>query len=146
MAFVFRLEKLLKLRERLRDERGLALAQAERAVQIIDSQLVELASERAENREAARKSQLGGPLEVDRLLDSHRYELMLSGQERHLRQQRERVALEVARRRAALVEADRQVKSLEKLREKQSLAHEREEQRKETNDLDEIAQRRAASW
>ena len=146
MPFAFRLEKLLKLRERHRDERGLALAQAERAVQILDGQLADLKSEQAANREAARKAQQAGPLEVDRLLDSHRYQLMLAGQEKHLQQQRERVSLEVARRRAALVEADRQVKVLEKLRENQRLAFVAEQQRKENNELDEIAQRRVVSW
>jgi flagellar FliJ protein len=146
MAFAFRLDKLLKLRERRREERELALAQAERAVQILDGQLAELAGEQAANREAAKRALQAGSLEVDRLLDSHRYELLLAGQEKHLRQQRERVVLEVRRRRQALIEADRQVKVLEKLRDNQRQAFLHEQQRRETNELDEIAQRRVVEW
>ena len=142
--FVFRLEKLLTLRERHRHERELALVQARQAVRILDEQLSSLAQEQAANRQAARLALQKGSLEVDWLLDAHRYELLLAGQERHLKQQRERIEQEVERRRLALVEADRAVKVLEKLRERQHEAYVKEEQRREINELDEIAQRRVA--
>jgi flagellar FliJ protein len=144
--FVFRLEKLLKLRERQRQERELALAQAQQAVRILDDQIAQLADEQAANRETARRALRQGKLEVDRLLDCHRYELLLAGQERALRQQRERIVQEADRRRQAVVEADRKVKVLEKLRARKQAEFAREEQRRETLELDEVAQRRTAAW
>jgi flagellar protein FliJ len=142
--FTFRLEKLLALRERHRHEREMALAQARQAVRILDDQLAALTDEQAANQELARLALQKGSLEVDRLLDAHRYELLLAGQERHLKQQRQRIEHEAERRRLALVEADRQVKVLEKLRERQLQAFVHEEQRREINELDEVAQRRVA--
>lgn len=144
--FRFRLDKLLKLRERTRQARELALGQAQQAVRILDEQLAQVVDAKAANRDAARQSLKPGALEVDRLLDAHRYELLLSAQERQIEQQKQRIQEEVERRRQALLEADRQVKVLEKLREKQHAAFVQEELRRETNELDELAQRRVVEW
>ena len=77
--------------------------------------------------------------DVDLLIASHRYELVLKAQAQQLAGQIEQVRAEVARRRQILVEADRQVRVLDKLRERQQAAHNLREERREQKLLDERA-------
>ena len=87
-----------------------------------------------------------GPVNVDRLLDSGRYEMMLKAERHAADEQRQAVVAEIDRRRQALVEADREVKSLEKLREQQMLRHRTEEARREMKRLDETAVQTVRGW
>jgi len=140
--FKFRLATLVRLRETARDERRAHLAQAYRADEIITLQHDRLVSELGKLEEQNRQAAAPGCLEVDRLLEVRRYELVLQRERRQVDQQRRAVQAEIERRREALVDADRQVRVLEKLRQKQLGRHRLEESRREQKQLDETAARR----
>jgi flagellar export protein FliJ len=140
-GFTFRLASLLRVRESLRDEKRLALAQALRADAILENQLHAIQAELALLRADARRAVAGGPLNLDRLLDRQRYELLLRAEETGVQRQRGLLAEEIERRRGALVEADREVRVLEKVRDVQRWRHQQQEQRRELAQLDEIALR-----
>lgn len=143
--FRFRLESVLKLRRAKRDERRQKLAEAYEAEQVLQRHQQELADEMEQVRARLREESMPGEVNVDGLLDVHRYELLLLARRAQLQQQQARIAEEVARRRQALVEADREVRTLEKLEEKQALAHRQNEQRLEIKQFDESAQQRATA-
>jgi len=142
--FKFRLATLLRLREAARDERRALLALAYRADEIIEQQRTRVADERRELERQSRRASAPGRLDVDRLLESRRYELVLQSQDQQLAQQHQAVQTEVERRRQALVDANRQVRVLEALHQKQLDHHRQEENRQEIKQLDEMAGRRAA--
>lgn len=141
--FRFRLATLLRLREAARDDRRAQLAEAYRADEIIARQEQGLAAELIELEEQTRQAAAPGHLDVDRLLEVRRYDLIVRSQQQHVRQQRQAVQAEIERRREALVDADRRVRVLEKLRQKQSERHRQEEIRQEIKQLDETASRRS---
>jgi len=116
-AFRFRLATLLRLREATRDERRGQLAEALRIADGLAAQAADIDRELADCRR--REATQAGPLNLDQLLDAHRYELVLLSQRRHLELQQATVGEEVDRRREALVAANRDVRALEKLREAQ---------------------------
>lgn len=138
-TFNFRLKTLLRLRIAERDERRADLAKALRAEAVLREQERLLQGEQATLAERGRQLKAPGAANVDALLQTHRYELVLSAQARQLTTQMTQVTGEIERRRLALVEADRQVRVLEKLRERQSAAHRVREERLETKRLDEQA-------
>jgi flagellar FliJ protein len=78
-------------------------------------------------------------LDVNRLLEAQRYELVLKARETELSRQTAAVAVEIERRRLVLVEADRDLRVLESLEQRQRREHQRHEQRAETKQLDEAA-------
>jgi flagellar protein FliJ len=139
MSFRFRLETLLRLRLADRDRRRADLGKALRAGATLQQQAADLALEQRATAELSRTLSLPGAGDVDRLLSSHRYEMVLRGQSKQLAAQIVQVQAEVERRRLALVEADRQVRVLEKLREKQEEAYRTDELRREQQMLDEQA-------
>jgi flagellar FliJ protein len=139
MPFRFRLETQLRLRLADRDQRRADLAKALRAEETLRGQAAELAQEQQATSERSRRLSLPGNGDVDRLLASHRYELVLKGRGRQLATQIEQVRAEIERRRLILVEADRQVRVLELLREKQQAAYQAVELRREQRLLDEQA-------
>jgi flagellar protein FliJ len=143
-SFKFRLAPVLKLREAARDERRLELAEAYRVDDLLRQRQEQTGEELEMLRENCRRAASPGVVDVDRLVESQRYELNLRSQERELQRQREGVSAEIERRRLALVEADREVKVLEKLRQKQAERHQQEQNRREIKLLDETAQRRFA--
>jgi flagellar export protein FliJ len=137
--FHFRLETLLRLRLAERDQRRADLAKAIRAEQMLrgeDEALV-----RQQSLAAARGRQLKSPgaADVDSLLQTHRFEVVLASQRRLLATQIAQVQAEAERRRLALVEADRQVRVLEKVRERQAAAYRKEAERREIKQFDETA-------
>ena len=142
--FKFRLATLLRIRENTRDERRGELAQAYQADDIMRQQQEELERERVGVLEQSRQAAAPGTVNVDELIQSQRYELLLKTQQRHLQQQRQRVAEEIDRRRESLVHANREVRILEKLEEKQTQRHREEESRREVKLLDEVAVQRIA--
>lgn len=139
--FKFRLATLLKLREATRDERRVQLAEAYRVDDVLRQRLEGVGNELGWLRDLCRRAVGPGTVDVDRLVETQRYELTLRVQQHQLQQQREAVAAEIERRRQSLVEANREVRVLEKLREKQSQRHDFEENRREMKRLDEVAQR-----
>jgi len=142
--FKFRLATLLRLCEVARDERREQLARAYQADEIIEQDRALVADERRALQRRNRVASAPGQLDVDRLLEGRRYELVLQSREQQLAQQHQDVQAEIERRRLALVDANRQVRVLETLREKQLDHHRREENRREIKQLDETAGRRAA--
>ena len=140
--FQFRLSTLLKIREAARDQRRSALAQAYQAEAIVRKKEEELSDQVTQLRRQYRQAAQPGALQVDRLVERQRYELVLGAEQNHSRQQLRQLEEEIERRRIALVEADRDVRVLETLREKKKQAHEMKEYRQEVKQLDEVAGRR----
>ena len=137
--FIFRMAPLLKLRESRRDECRAALAEALRVDEVLRKQIDNFDRELHALREFARQKSAPGGVDIDRLVEAQRYELVTRAQQRNVNQQRESVAAELERRREALVEADREVRVLEKLRERQIEKHRRDEELREIKRLDEVA-------
>ncbi|MGW8256825.1 MAG: hypothetical protein ACWGMZ_05005, partial [Thermoguttaceae bacterium] len=121
--FKFRLATLLKLREAARDERRTQLAQAFRADEILQDHQDQVADEFDSLKKLCRKAGGPGSVDLDLLLESQRYEVVLKIHQRRLNEQRQQLALEIERRRAALLTANREVQILEKLREHQAREH-----------------------
>lgn len=137
--FKFRLNTLLRLREISRDGRRQRLAQAYRADEILQQQQEQVKQQLAQLAEKCRRASGPGPVDIDRLLEAQRYEVVLRAHGQETGKQREAVTVEIDQRHQALVEADREVRVLEKLREKQLRRHREEENRREVKELDEVA-------
>jgi flagellar export protein FliJ len=137
--YKFRLNTLQKVREAHRDQQRASLAEAFRAEQVLAENRAELVEEERELRELQRSAVDGQYLDVNRLLEAQRYELLLKAQGEELAKQAILLAAEAERRRQTLVEADREVRVLELLDERHRRAHDREEQRAETKRLDDVA-------
>ena len=138
----FRLETLQKVREANRDQQRASLAEAFRAEQVLAENRAQLAIEEQEVRALKRSATAGQYLDVNRLVEAQRYELVLKAQGQELAKQALLLAAETERRRQILVEADREVRALELLDERHQRAHAIEEQRSETKRLDEAATQR----
>jgi flagellar export protein FliJ len=137
--YKFRLETLLKVRQARRDERRLALAEAFRADELLSERQTELATERSQLRALQQSATSGQFLDVNRMLEAQRYELVLRARGQEIANQRALLETETERRRQALVEADRDVRALDLLDERQRTEHQRRSRRNENKQLDEIA-------
>src|SRR5688572_16486063 len=113
--YKFRLATLQKVREARRDRERAALAEAFRAEQVLADRRAELAAESAELQTLQRSAVAGPLLDVNRLLEAQRYELVLKAQAMELAQKEAILAVETERRRQLLIEADRDVRVLERL-------------------------------
>jgi flagellar export protein FliJ len=140
--FRFRLAPLLRLHEATRDEKRAQLAEAYRAEELLRERMREIDHELAGLKEECRQSAQPGAVDVDRLLDAQRYEVLMLAQRQVMQQHEQTLAAEIERRREALVAADREVRILEKLREKQQQEHRQAEHYEEVKVLDEVAARR----
>lgn len=143
-AFVFRLAPVLRLREATRDERRGQLAEALRLEADLQDRLAGVDRDLSQALATVHDAAAPGPLNVDRLIDAERFELVLRGEQLQVRRQLQALAEEIERRRLALAAADREVRVLEKLRERQLELHEAEERKGEQRVLDEAAARRFA--
>ncbi len=141
--FKFRLATLLRLRELARDERRAELTQAYRAKDLLAEHQEAIERHLAGLREIARRVSAPGEIDVDRLMEARRFESVLLAQQDDLRQKQQMIDAEVERRRLALVEANREVQVLENLRRRQYERHRAGENRREIQQLDEIAQQQA---
>src|SRR5439155_15342933 len=137
--FHFRLETLLRLRLAERDQRRAELAKALRAEELLRSEERALEGQQLEAVKCARELKSPGTADVEALLQTHRYEIVLSAQRRQLKLQIAQVEAETERRRQALVEADRQLRVLEKLRERQAEIWKKETERQAVKQFDELA-------
>jgi len=145
-TFRFRLETLLKMRRDERDVQRQQYAKALEAQRILHDQVAQVQQEILETQQLLRNASAPGAVDIDRLLRSHRYELLLAAQKQQLEQQAQRVAQEVERRRSNLLQADREVRLLEKLKERQLEAFQRNEERREQKLLDEIRSGSASEY
>ena len=69
----FRLATLLRLREVTRNERRALLAEAHRADEELVRQLTQLGMEQQRSQDECRKAAAPGAVDVDRLVEAHRY-------------------------------------------------------------------------
>src|SRR2546423_1346311 len=101
--FRFHLETLLRLRFAERDQRRADLAKALRAEEMLraEEQSIEGQREAAANRTRELKSP--GAADIDALMQSHRYEIVLAAQRKQLAAQLTQVEAETGRRRQAVV-------------------------------------------
>jgi flagellar FliJ protein len=141
--FIFRLAPLLRLRESRRDECRAALTEAYRIDEVLKEQFEAINREMDAVRDFCRRNAPSGTVDIARLIEAQRYELVARARQAQIAQQRETVAAEIERRRQALVEADREVRVLEKLRQRQIEQHRREEDLREVKRLDEVASQQA---
>lgn len=139
--FHFRLATLLRLREAARDERRSQLAEAYLAEQKLNEHRAQIAAEADALRQRYGRAMSPGALDVDHLLDAHRFQLLLGAQLKGIDDQAAKLAAEIEKRRQALVAADREVRVLEKLKETRLQRHRQEEQLAEMKVLDEVAGR-----
>jgi flagellar protein FliJ len=139
--FKFRLATLLRIREALRDERHVALAEAYHADDVLRERQEALAAELNGLKGVCRQAVAPGQVDVDGLLEAQRYEMTLRAAGVQVAQHRTQLGAEIERRRQALVEANRDVRVLEKLREHQADRHRDEEAHREVKLLDEVAGR-----
>ena len=143
--FKFRMATLLKLREATRDERRTELAQAYRADEVLSINLDQVQTELIALEDQCRKAAGPGKIDIDRLIEAQRYEIILKVQQRSMKEQRGRLAAEIERRRVALLAANREVRILEKLREHQIEQHNQAENRLDIKRLDEVARLQAVA-
>jgi flagellar export protein FliJ len=139
--FHFRLAPLLRLHEATRNECRAKLAEAYHAEEILRGQAADVERGLMALKQECRDRSQPGLVDVDRLIDSQRYEFLLLAQRETLKQHAAALAVEIERRREALVAADREVKILEKLRETQRAQHQKDEERQEFKRMDEVAAR-----
>ena len=137
--FRFRLETLRRLREIHRDEMRGRLAEAYAAEKILAEQRSKIDQELGEAAVIQRQLMSGGTLDVNQLLTTQRYQLLLEAQKRVLAEQAARLAVEAENRRLAVVEADRQVRVLDKLEDRKRREHDAARARAEMKQYDEIA-------
>ena len=140
-SFRFRFDSILKLREADRRQRRAELAEAFRAEALLAKQGEQIEGEIREMKQRARVATAPGRVDIDKLLESQRYELILQSQASLLAQRGQQLKEEIERRREALVEADRAVRVLEKLRDQRLSQHVEQELKLEQKQLDEVAQR-----
>ena len=132
----------MKLREAERQQRRIELAEAVHAESALRQQASQLQQDIHELDKRSRVISAPGRVHVDRVLDTHRYKLMLRSQTMILNQKQTQVQAEIERRRAALAAADRDVRVLEKLRDRKRREHDEAESKRERNQLDEVAAQR----
>jgi flagellar protein FliJ len=137
--YKFRLATLQKVRAAARSERRAALAEAFRAEQVLASHRAELLAEESALLALQRSAADGTYLNVTRLLEAQRYELLLKARGQELAKQATLLSAEIERRRQLLIEADRGVRVLELLDERKRREHAREAARREIKELDEAA-------
>ena len=137
--FHFRLQTLLRLRIAERDQRRAELAKALRAEEVLRAEEQRVADEQAQLAIRVQMLKNPGSADVDSLLQTHRYEVVLLSQRKQIASQLAQVQAESERRRLALVEADRQVRVFEMLRDRQLAAYRQAAEREETKEFDEIA-------
>jgi flagellar protein FliJ len=142
----FRLATLEKMRIAQRDQLRTSLAEAYRAEQVLNERRAEFTAEVAALRESQRSALATPTLDVNQLVEAQRYAVVLQAQDRQLKDQAARLAVEIERRRLAVVEADRAVKVLEKLDETRRAEHRKEEARRESKLLDEVASLRRQTY
>jgi flagellar protein FliJ len=137
--YSFRLESVKKVRQWARDQRRAALADAFRAAEILSEKQNELMQEETALRALKRSATAERYLDVSRLVDVQRYELLLKARRDELTKQDKLLSVEIERRRQQLVEADRDVRVMELLDERHRREHGRKQARIETKLLDESA-------
>ena len=112
--FRFRLQSVVRLRERDRDEAAEALRQGLQAKQILENQVSDIQLERSQ-QDGLRLASKTGAVNFQKMIDAQRYQSYLDNQMADLQGQISLIDQECERRRARLVKCEQAVRSLEKL-------------------------------
>lgn len=136
--FQFRLQSVLKLRERDRDKAAQAVQQAELAKQKLVDQIHEIENERSALGQERTTGSIGA-IDIQRLLDTERYDSTLIERVLGLQSNVSLIEDEIHRRRAKLVECEKGVRVLEKLAEQQKANWTDDQAKRQQDVLDEWA-------
>jgi len=137
--FRFRLTTLMRLRRTARDERRQEVAVAQRLEQTSYERIAKFDCELAELRNRSDAIGQAGPIDIDRLRDTARYQSLLAAQRQAAQRELEGCSAHVNHLRQLLVEADRELKTLEKLQARQQERHRSRQHKRELGQLDEAA-------
>lgn len=137
-TFKFRLSSIQRLRQRDRDAAAQSLQQAHLAKQKLMDQIANLEAENAQ-LVALRGEASTGMVDVQRVIDTQRYQMSLHENIRSLSQNVALIEQEIERRRAKLVVCEQGVKALEKLETLGREAFEAEQLIRSQSRLDEFA-------
>jgi flagellar export protein FliJ len=113
--FKFRLATLLKIRKRDRDQAAKMVQDARLAIAKVEENKRELMAQNAEMNDL-RKGASAGAIDLRRLLDAQRFQMILLAQVQQLDDHLSKLNQELERREASLLKCQQSVKSLEKLR------------------------------
>lgn len=139
MTQPFRLDSVLKLRQRERDQAGKDVADAVAAIALLDTKLSEIAMQQRQ-LESLRRDFSQGSISTNRMLDAERYQLVLAAQHAHVSGDRSLLVQELDRRRAKLVIRQQAVKALEKLEQRHDERFAEEQRKRQQLLLDEWSQ------
>jgi flagellar protein FliJ len=134
-TFLFRLQSVVRLRERDRDEAAESLRQAMQAKEILERQVTEIETERSEQNEL-RLVAKAGAVDFQKTIDAQRYQIYLASQVAELQGQIALIEQECQRRRMRLVKCEQAVRSLGKLEEHQRNEWNAEQASNEQSTLD----------
>ncbi|MEM7811244.1 MAG: flagellar export protein FliJ [Planctomycetota bacterium] len=136
--FRFRLDPVLRLRERHRDLVRATLAEALRLRELVAARERAHADEVASGQAALRDATAAGGVDVQTTLELRAYLGRLRIERAELDRSAALADEQVAVCRRALTEADRRVRTLEILRDKQRDAYRRDERRREDRDATDV--------
>ena len=139
----FRLATLLKIRERDRDIAAKAVQDVWLAIEKLNAAQREIDEANRQMNEARRLSSFGA-INLQQILDSQRYQMVLSAQSDQIADHKSKLNQELERRQFALVQSQKAVKSLEKLRDQRAQAADVSALAKQQERLDEWASIRHA--
>jgi flagellar export protein FliJ len=135
----FRLESVLKLRCRERDQAAKEVADAAAAIALLDAKLTDIETEQR-HMELMRRRSSEGTVVLNQILDAERYQLVLAAQYSHIAKDRSLLVQELERRRAKLVTRQQAVKVLEKLEQNHRERNAEEQMKRQQMLLDEWSQ------
>ena len=142
MAFVFRLEKILKYRQRLLELQTREVAKASRVLEAIGARIADLEDQIRLQMETE-ATELNRTLSVENLINRGQWVDHLELLQDEVRQELETARGELEGERKKLNAAWRDLEVLQQLKEKQKEAWEEEQRKRERQDLDELGQIRA---
>lgn len=138
--FSFRLEKLQRLRERLRDQRKIALAEAVQYQDRVERQISQIQHARQFEKEELRQSLSRRNLSAETAIQSQLFDGLLGRYEMQLDCQLKQVEAVAEQRRGQLLDAEKNVRVLEKLEGKLRQRHGESIESAERILMDELAQ------
>lgn len=137
--FEFRLQRVQKLRERIRERRRQLHAEAVQYRQKVEDQIVSLEQARDAEKQILRTTLASSEVVVDSIIRSRAYDGLLGNFRRHLDLQMDQVEQVVEVRRQELVHSERDVRILEKLEERMRDRYNETADRADQSDMDELA-------
>ncbi|MDR0391094.1 MAG: flagellar FliJ family protein [Planctomycetaceae bacterium] len=144
MAFKFRLESMITIRDNILKECQSELAKAYEARRIVEDMENKINAELQDNFEINRKKlQDSGVLDVGYLLGLQRRNAYLNSQLGIIKHDLKQIDEEIEKRRIAVTEANIELKIIEKLKEKKQKEYKTNESKNETKIMDEAATTRA---